>query len=61
MARMNYDNKINYNIEASKQNNHKIQQLENLERQMLERLKDTYMEHDKVKMDYSPTSVNGRS
>lgn len=61
MVRKNYEDKINYNFESSKVNNMKIKQLEMLEKQLLDRLKDTYIEHDKVRMDYSPTSLNGRS
>lgn len=51
-ARQEYDDKINLNLKISQQNLEQIKELEKLEAQLVDQLKETYLEHDNLLKQY---------
>jgi hypothetical protein len=51
-ARQEYDDKINLNLKISQHNLEQIKELERLEAQLVDQLKETYQEHDNILKQY---------
>ena len=57
-ALKNYENKIYNNFEQSKLNTERIKKLEMVEQTLIDQLKETYMEQDRIMLEKIPSITN---
>ena len=57
-ALKNYEDKIYNNFEQSKLNTERIKELEMIEQSLIDKLKETYLEQDRIMLEKSPSISN---